>query len=192
MRKTDFARRRGQASMAGSRQLRGQIVISDLIISMAVFLMLLVIAYEAWNRQVERLGEWRDSANAQDALRRGLDSLTSAAGHPYNWAVLNQTPNESGILALGAASSPGRLDELKMGTLAQWLNSSAYYNSTRSKMGIMPYRAQASVRELDGTLLYGMGEAPGENAAVLASGQRLAVFESRTVLVRLSLWRNET
>ncbi len=171
---------------------RGQIVISDLIISMAVFLMLLVIAYEAWNRQVERLGEWRDSANAQDALRRGLDALTRSPGHPYDWAVLNQTPNESGILALGAASSPGRLDALKTGAIAQWLSSASQYNATRSKMGVLPYRAQASVRELNGTQIYSMGEAPGAGASVMASGQRLAVYEGRAVLVRLSLWRNET
>ncbi|MCL6089362.1 MAG: hypothetical protein M1530_04350 [Candidatus Marsarchaeota archaeon] len=192
MRKTNSTHRRGRAGGTEARRLRGQVVISDLIISMAVFLMLLVITYEAWNRQVERLGEWREQAGAQDALRRGLDALTRSPGHPYSWAVMNQTPNESGILALGAASSPGRVDALRMGMLAQWLNSSDYYNATRSKMGVSPYRAQASVRELDGSQLYSMGEAPGDGAIMLASGQRVALYENRTVLVRLSLWRNET
>lgn len=167
----------------------GQIVISDLIISLAIFLMILVIAYQAWNQQIERISEWRTQARAADALRRSLDSITNSPGHPSNWHALNKAANESDILSIGAAANYGVIDPLKLQKMAEWLNSQ-YYNATLLKMGLGTYQLSASVNEMNGTVIYSMGQAPSGEAIILSSGQRLAVYQGRAVLVRVVLWRS--
>lgn len=174
-----------------SRFARGQILISDLIISMAVFLLLIAIAYEAYNRQIGRLGEWHTGVSADDAMQRGLAAIVDAQGNPTNWAVAGSNPLQSSIRSLGAAEGRGRIDAVKLGQLAVFFNDSDYYNATRLKMGLGYFDADVRVSGLDGTNISVMGSPPTSSSIVLSAGTRLAVYGNRTVLVRLRVWKNE-
>lgn len=171
--------------------VRGQILISDLIISMAVFLLLIAIAYEAYNRQTDRLGEWHARVSADDAMQRGLAAITDAQGNPTNWAAAGYDPSQAAVLSLGAAEGRGRIDAFKLGRLAAFFNDSAYYNATRLKMGLGYFDADVRVSGLDGTNISAMGSPPTSSSVVLSAGTRLAAYGNRTVLVRLRVWKNE-
>lgn len=170
---------------------RGQILISDLIISMAVFLLLIAIAYEAYNRQTDRLGEWHTQVLADDAVQRGLAAIVDAQGNPTNWAAAGYNPLQASILALGAAEGRGRIDAVKLGRLAVFFNDPSYYNATRLKMGLGYFDADVRVSGMDGANITVMGSPPGSGSAVLSAGTRLAAYGNQTVLVRLRVWKNE-
>ncbi len=180
-----------KASLAPSpRFCRGQIVVTDLIVSIAIFVILIVIAYQAWNQQIDNLGTWRSQANAQDALERGLDSLTRSGGTPSNWAALGLDPTRNETISVGCAQSYGELDPFRLERVASFLNrSNETANDTRTKMGLGPYMMDASVRYLNGTQIMHLGNATGAGGMVSASGQRMAMYRGVPVLVRMSLWR---
>ncbi len=172
--------------------VRGQILISDLIISMAVFLLLVAIAYEAYNRQTDRLGEWHTRILADDAMQRGLSAIIDAQGNPSNWAAAGYTPLQASVLSLGSGEGGGRIDSFKLGQLAAYFNSPTYYNATRLKMGLGYFDADVRVSEMNGTNISVMGAPPNSTSVVVSAGTRLAVLDNRTVLVRLRVWKNET
>mgnify|MGYP001620080293 CR=1 FL=1 len=172
--------------------VRGQILISDLIISMAIFLLLIAIAYETYNRQTDRLGEWHTQVSANDAMQRGLSALIYAQGNPTNWAVAGYNPLQASVLAMGSGEGGGRIDSVKLGRLASFFNDSAYYNATRLKMGLGYFDADVRVSEMNGTNISVMGSPPTSSSIVLSAGTRLAVMDNRTVQVRLRVWKNQT
>ncbi len=159
---------------------------------MAVFLLLIAIAYEAYNRQTGRLGEWHTQVLADDAMQRGLAAIADAQGNPTNWAVAGNNPSQSSILSLGAAEGVGRIDAYKLGRLAVFFNDASYYNATRLKMGLGYFDADVRVSGLDGTNISVMGSPPGSSSVVLSAGTRLATYGNQTVLVRLRVWKDET
>ncbi len=175
-----------------SKTVRGQILISDLIISMAVFLLLVAIAYEAYNRQTDRLSEWHVQTLADDAMQRGLSAVIDAQGNPTNWAAAGMTPLQDSLLALGSGDGIGSIDSFKLTTLASYFNSPTYYNATRLKMGLGYFDADVRVSEMDGTNISVMGSPPNSTSVVLAAGTRLAILDNRTVQVRLRVWKNQT
>ena len=175
-----------------SRFARGQILISDLIISMAVFLLLIAIAYEAYNRQIDRLGEWHTQVLADDAMQRGLAAIVDAQGNPTNWAAAGYTPLQDSVLALGSGEGRGRIDDFKLGQLAAFFNDPSYYDATRLKMGLGYFDADVRVSEMNGASISVMGSPPAQSSIVLSAGTRLAMYENRTVQVSLRVWKNET
>ncbi|VVB56891.1 Uncharacterised protein [uncultured archaeon] len=176
-----------------NRPRRGQIVISDLIVSLGLFVVLVVVAYQAWNQQISDVGDWRAQANAQEALRRGLDALTRTPGHPSNWAAAGLSPSSGSVVSMGAAQSDGVLEPYKLGRLAQYLGGyGAAANDTRAKMGLGAYQADGGVRLLNGSSILSFGNAPGGRAYVAATGQRMAMYDGQPVLVRLRIWRNDS
>ena len=159
---------------------------------MAVFLLLIAIAYEAYNRQTDRLGEWHTQVLADDAMQRGLAALVDAQGNPTNWAVAGYNPLQPSILSLGSGEGRGRIDSVKLGQLATFFNDPTYYDATRLKMGLGYFDADVRVSEMDGTNVTVMGSPPTSSSIVLSAGTRLAVLDNRTVQVRLRVWKNET
>lgn len=159
---------------------------------MAIFLLLIAIAYEAYNRQTDRLGEWHTQVSANDAMQRGLAAIIDAQGNPTNWAVAGYNPLQTSVLALGSGEGRGRIDSVKLGRLAGFFNDSEYYNATRLKMGLGYFDADVRVSEMNGTNISVMGSPPASTSIVLSAGTRLAVLDNRTVQVRLRVWKNET
>ncbi len=168
---------------------KGQSVTVDFIISISIFMLLLAIAYSAWNRQVQNIGDTLLQGRAEEAAARGLEALTSSPGYPSNWAALNLTPNDTALLGIGAADAPGVIDPYKLTRLTALFNDSTYSSNTTLKMGLSPFAADARVAYLNGTNISVMGTAPNSSSVVLASGQRLASWNNNTVLVRVRVWQ---
>ena len=172
--------------------VRGQILISDLIISLSIFLLLIAIAYEAYNRQTDRLAEWHTQILADEAVQRGLASIVDAQGNPTNWAVSGLNPGQSQLMAMGAGDGAGSIDQIKLTQMAVFFNSSTYDDGTLEKMGLGYFQGDVNVSELAGADIISMGLPPISSSIVLSSGTRVASYNGRAVLVRLRVWRNES
>lgn len=172
---------------------RGQSITIDFIISISLFLLLLIIVYASWVRQVDRLGDELLARQAQEAAARGLSAIVDSPGFPSDWAVLNLAPDDPALLGLGAAESPGRIDDFKLARLSVLYNNSDYANLTRQKMGLGAFFADVAIRlASNSSNVSVLGSAPNSTSIVLASGTRVATYKNSTALVRVRVWRSLT
>lgn len=170
----------------------GQVQISDLVVSLAVFMMLLIIVYITWYRQVDiSSGQLLDFRSSQ-AAERALISIINSPGFPSNWASQGLLPTSPSLLGIGAAESYGNIDPTKLAIMGQYFNSSDYGNSTRLKMGISPFEGDVKITYLNGTNISIMGAGPASSDIVLSSRQRVAAYQGKPVLVRVRIWQNES
>ncbi len=168
-----------------------QVMISDFIVSLSVFMLVLMLFYVTWTRNVDAMGEELLRERALQAAQKGMDALTLSPGFPSNWAVMGlASPGDAALGGIGTAQSPGNLDEVKMAQLAAWLGNPNNHNATLKKMGIGPYDADVGLSLTDGgTQIYYMGYGPQSDAQVLASAQRLVVYANKSATVRIRVWR---
>ncbi|MFH1306844.1 MAG: hypothetical protein ABIH83_04300 [Candidatus Micrarchaeota archaeon] len=169
---------------------KGQSHMVDLIISVSVFMILLVIIYSAWFRTIDTTADEILQFRADEAAERATVSLTKSPGFPSNWAAKNISPSSSDLKGIGIASSYGVIDPTKLEILEYYFNNSAYYNSTKQKMGISPFNGDVRVSYLNGTNISVMGSPPVVSEMVLATHQRLAVYKNNTVIVRVRVWQS--
>ena len=171
---------------------KAQIVMSDLIISLGIFLLLMAVAYSAWSRTADQLSQWDEDTKAQIALDQGMIALTQAPGHPSDWALLNVGADSGTIQSLGLVQRPGVLDPVRVDRLAVFLNGDEVsYNNTVKKLGLSPYQVDIRISTPEDQLIVAMGHAPTEGV-VSGTARAMAIYPNQTMVqVRLRLWRND-
>jgi len=178
--------------MQNAQTKKAQIVMSDLIVSMGIFLLLLIVAYSAWERQADQLAQWNEQTQAQQAIERGMMALTQSPGRPTNWALLGVTPQDEDIISVGLAQRPGVLDPMRVNMLAEFLDGTDLeYTSTQKKMGLAPYQVEVHVADTNGQTIVSAGKSP-TSGTVSGTARSVAWYNQSMVQVRLTIWRNDT
>ncbi|MFH1095257.1 MAG: hypothetical protein V1728_03495 [Candidatus Micrarchaeota archaeon] len=174
----------------GTRKTRtAQVMISDFVISLSIFLLVLILFYATWTRNVDAMGEELAHQRALQAANKGMDALVLSPGFPSDWAVSGLSPGDAALTGIGTAERTGNLDMAKVAQLAAWLGTPNLHNITLKKMGIAPYDADVRLSQLDGTSLYAMGYSPPSDSQVLASAQRLVTYANNSTMVSIRVWR---
>ncbi len=168
---------------------RGQIHVIDFVVSVSAFMLLVAFAYVLWASTVDKLGGGLEERSASWAANRAMLAIVYSTGEPSGWAVNISTPGDSGLKAIGTASSPYVLDRTKLLQAASFYNSSLTYNATRVKMGIAPYDADIRIMYPNGTSAYVFGTPPNSTHIVLASASRQALLGTDLVWARVRIWK---
>jgi type II secretory pathway pseudopilin PulG len=169
---------------------KGQSIIADLMVSLAIFMILMVIIYFSWSTNVSKINDTYQVYRGENSAQRALDAITKSPGFPSNWAVNSLTPDQSELKGLGCAQGYNRLDSQKLSNLNTLLTS--HYNDSRQKLGIGIYDADIKVSYLDSSTIYTMGTSPSSSTStVLATKSEIATLDGQPVLVRVRVWKND-
>lgn len=167
---------------------KGQSLSVDLVISMAIFMLLLAIAYLSWEHAITGEAENYSQMRADEAASRALRSISKSPGIPSSWASQGLNPDSASLLGIGAASSYNTIDEFKLAKLAAYFNSTIYSNKTKSLLGIQPFNADIRISYFNGTDISTMGSPPNSASIVLSSAQRVAIYKNESAIIRVRIW----
>lgn len=170
---------------------KGQTIIADLMISLAIFVLLLIIVYFSWISNVGELNEDYQRFKGEMAAQKALDSITKSPGFPSNWAVEEISFDSSDLKGVGCAQGYNRLDALKLSRLNISFSSGSDYNASKLKMGVGIYDYDVKISNLDTTEIYNMNSLPSTNITVLATKSKIASLDGEPVIVRVRVWKRD-
>lgn len=163
---------------------RGQLLSSEIILALCLFLGSLIAFVLAWNAASASFVQAQQRQQAQAALVGIADMAVLSPGDPADW----ETRLPAGANAYGFASSPGVLSARKLSAL-QSLNPS--YDSMREGMGAGRFELYLAAHYPDGAALYSFGRAAAENDTLsgAVSIERLALLDGSPVILKVQLWK---
>ena len=126
----------------------GQIVSSDFIISIAVFLIVLVILIPIFTRMTENMNERRFFEDMQTRLIYSADALMKTKGYPDNW-------NYTNVSRIGLADDSGRLNVTK---IRYFLNINP--ETAKNALGLGGFQFNVSFYRGDYSLMTGVAVSP--------------------------------
>ncbi|MFA5108661.1 MAG: hypothetical protein WC492_03970 [Candidatus Micrarchaeia archaeon] len=168
---------------------KGQIHSLDLMISLSIFMMLILITYFAWQRQLDLTSSDLLKFQAQTAAQNAINSIAFSPGFPTNWAAQNISPTSSALLGMGASDSYAKIDDFKLSILSSYYNNSIFYENTTKKMGIAPFNADIRILYLNSTPISTLGNAPSASTIVLYSKSQIASYKNNSAIIRVRIWQ---
>jgi hypothetical protein len=170
---------------------KGQTIIADLMVSLAIFILLLVIVYMSWMNNVSQINQDYTGFKGEIAAQKAIDSITKSPGFPSNWAAQGLSPSSSSLKGLGCAQGYNRLDALKLSKLNTSFSTSSDYNASRLKIGVGAYDIDINISYLNTTGIYSLNSLPDSNITVLATKSEFASLDGEPVLVRVRIWQRD-
>lgn len=169
---------------------KGQIQMVDLIISIAVFVLMIVIVYSAWQKTVQQAADAASEFRAQQSAINAANAIVLSPGNPAQWEALSSAPDSAQIYSLGGAKEQYVMSSEKISALAGYFNNAAYYDDTKLKLGIGAFDADIRISYLEtGTLIAQMGNSPSSEDIVAYTHSKLAIYENRPAIVRVRIWQ---
>jgi hypothetical protein len=177
----------GNKALRKIAALRGQILTTDFIVSIALFLAALLIFYLVWTNLSYSYWESMADKDMQVALLAASDSLLLTPGAPVGWEFGSQFSATS----YGFATSPNMVSSAKIGALNLAMNSDYY--SAKNIMGVGRFDVFITIeRANDSVTIYSFGNFTKQGAVQVSSAtsERLAVLDGvELVRVKVDIWR---
>lgn len=170
----------------GKNSSRGQLLSSEVVLAMCLFLGALIAFMLAWNTISASYAQEQAQRQMQSALVGISDMAVLSPGDPADWEVSSQ----AGANAFGLAQSPGVLSAQKLAAL-QALNSS--YDDVREKMGAGPLELYIEVGDSAGAPRYGFGKPANlsDSGVDSLSVERLALLGGSPATLWVQVWRRK-
>jgi hypothetical protein len=170
--------------MGNTSCTKGQLLSSEVILAMCLFLGALIAFILAWNAISSSYAREQYDRQMQVALVGISDMAVLSEGDPADWEISAQ----SGASAFGLASAPGVLSPQKLSAL-QSMNSS--YDSLRERMGAGPFELYIEAGDSFGTPRYSFGRAanPLDSGVDSLSVERLALLDNSPATLKVQVWR---
>jgi hypothetical protein len=147
----------------------GQFFSPDLIIAVGVFIFSMILFFSASNSIFSQTQLVDERKQADEVAHSFLNSLVLSPGYPTSW----NTMNISDINSIGLAIQDNYLDENKVLTLINDLNSSQTYSQVKQKMGLGPYSVYLRLVNSEGSEVLGSG--------IVETTPKLKLFYERIV-----------
>jgi hypothetical protein len=167
--------------------LRGQILSTDLVISLSMFLAALLIFLLVWSTIAYAYRESLDDIGMQSALISISDALAFTPGSPPGWEFSAANASSYGI-----AASRNHLSPAKLSALSGQFSSN--YTGAKERIGAGRFDIFVSVERAEGgEQLYGFGRLPSAAGQQISSAgiERLCMLEGELVKVKVQLWRKK-
>lgn len=156
---------------------KGQIVITDLFIAVAVFVILMTIITVTWNLYSIRL---EITFSYDDMVVRGFqisDSLVKSPGNPEDWEK-----NASGVNQIGLANDDHILSQEKVSAFLGMSNE-----DIKNALNVNLYDFYFVIREAEGTVLISKGNIPSGKYTVNLA--RIVQYADKTRVMEIALWK---
>ncbi len=170
--------------MGKKNGMKGQLLSSEIILAMCLFLGALIAFMLAWNAIFASYAQEQYDRQMQVALVGISDMAVLSPGDPADWEISAQARAN----AFGLAQSPGVLSLQKLAAL-QSLNSS--YDDVREGIGAGPFDLYIEADDSTGTARYSFGKAadPQDSGTDSLSVERLALLDGSPATLKVQLWR---
>ena len=172
---------------------KAQVAITDLIIALVIFLILLAVVLGTWNIYTTRYAEEMSYRNLELTAFQATQLLVSQQGMPTAWENLDlENPDDLAQLqVLGIASSPMVLDPDKVNALFLSLDAGAI----AERLNIERYKFYLEFTNLDNVaLIEGKGDNPGltpDAVHELVKLRRIVRYKNALVFFYFSLWSEQ-
>ncbi len=164
---------------------RGQIVLTDILVAFAVFILIADASILLWEYE---LGKVADTANRNqmEELARAASSQLLTSGEPSNWEELDAL-NDSSLHSFGLTSSSNVVEWSKVQKISQ-LSDPSSYGAVKRSLGLECCEAWFGVLYENGTVIGSFGNGTRSNGSSI-SIDRKAILNSSPVTVRLKVWQ---
>lgn len=164
---------------------KGQILSTDLVVSLSLFLAALLVFTLAWRSMSQGYWEAQSDMDMQSAALSISDALALSQGYPQGWEFSQQ----GNATSFGLASSKNALSHAKIKAL-QSSFASDYY-SAKGTLGAGRFEPYITVGYASGATLYSFGQAPSSQNMSVSSAiaERLCLLDGKLALLRVQLWR---
>ncbi len=169
------------------KKTKGQLLSTELIVSVSLFVASLGIFLLTWNYLTRSYYSEAADRDMQFALAGVSDMAALSQGDPADWEY---TVRENAS-AFGLASSENVLSPTKLSAL-QSLNST-HYQDVLERMGVGRYDLFIKVQSQNGTTLYSFGMPPNmlDESVSSATMDRTMLLNDSVVTMRVQLWRTK-
>jgi hypothetical protein len=166
---------------------RGQILSTDLVISLSLFLGAIMVFFISWSMLSYSYWESKADMDMQSAMLSISDALVLSPGSPADW----EFGTVDGASSFGLANGKNELSRLKIASLQSFFANN--YTLAKVGMGSGTFDIYVAVNRQDGTVLYSFGRIADftDRQVVSASSERLAILDGELVDVKVSLWRTK-
>jgi len=163
---------------------KAQIFSTDLIISAAIFMILISFVFFTFSRYQTKID---DSIRIQDMNLKALqitELLVKSSGEPVNWEE-----NVSKLNIAGLVSSDRRLLESKITEFIE-----LEYNTTKEKLKIMPYEFYFALKEINGGVAKINGEEaekgikPNLTSKNVLTIKRMVLYGQNEKIIEFTIW----
>lgn len=168
-------------------RFHGQILSTDLVISLSMFLAALLIFMLVWSTIAYTYWESMADIDMQSALISVSDVLVFSPGSPAGWEF-----SQANASSYGLSASKNKLSGSKLSALSSAFYSN--YSDAKERVGAGRFDIYVSVETAEGgPQLYGFGRLPSGSGQQIstASAERLAMLDGALVKVKVQLWRQK-
>ncbi|MCX6770337.1 MAG: hypothetical protein NT051_06740 [Candidatus Micrarchaeota archaeon] len=168
-------------------KLRAQMLSTDLIISLSLFLAAMLIFLFIWSSISYSYWEQRSELDMQTALISIADAQALSPGIPSDWEVSSQ----ENATSFGLAVSKNVLAGEKVRKMQSLFHSD--YSLMKERAGAGRFDVFISISDSSGATLYSFGRLANftDRQISSASAQRLCLLDGQTVTLKVMLWRTK-
>jgi len=166
-----------------SKTKKAQIQITDLILSLFIFLILLGFMYIVIYNRIYFAQEQIDKTHADIVLDNLLLSILYNPGVPTDWAAKQLNPSDLRLKAIGCAQAPNEIDEFKLQRLSEIYDD----NYTKQKLGLGRFDADINISYLNGTTAQYIGNLQA-NKQIIGLKKTYCVYNNTIAKIVIRLW----
>lgn len=171
--------------MAFCGKAKGQVLTTELLLSVSIFLAALLAFLVAWNSITGAYSNESTDGQMANALLRISDSLALSQGEPLDWEIRPQ----GDAVSLGLAQSQNVLSYQKLYALC--LRNSTY-DYVREQMGAGRFEAHVLAAYPNGTEICGFGiGAPDTQGISSVEISRTMLLNGEVAALKVQLWRRK-
>lgn len=162
---------------------KGQVWVTDFIISVVIFFGIIVILIFAWNNTINQNQEQIDFNIIENTALSVSDSLVRTPGIPKDW-------NEDTLISLGLAISENILNKTKVQKMLNIPDS-----KIKSSLGISGLEFYMELKYLNGTIIelsgnpVVKGTSPASTASIVVPVERYVIYDGFPSKFVFILWR---
>lgn len=175
-------------------QRRGQAAVTDLFISISVFIILITIITLTWNLHNIRLQNRFEYDDMMVKAFQVTDSLIKGRGVPPDWETRLQTPTNNNLRVIGLSENERFLSEQKVIAFANSDgNNKLDEKVLKDTLRINLYQYYFVLRHLNGTITgcpgtcNSRGAYPSGNFVVNLA--RLVMFKDEPAILEFAVWK---
>jgi len=174
-------------TLAPHPRLRAQMLSTDLIISLSLFLAAMLIFLYTWSTISYSYWEQRSELDMQSALLSIADAQALSPGIPSDW----EFSSGQNATSFGLAISKNVLADGKVRQLQSLFRSD--YPLMKERVGAGRFDIFISIADSSGDTLYSFGRLADftDRQISSASAQRLCMLDGQPVMLKVMLWRTK-
>ena len=162
---------------------KAQIQITDLVLSLAIFLILLGFIYILIYNRIYTFQEQINKTHADIVLDNLMVLILYSPGWPTDWAAKQLSPSSVELKTIGCAQGPNEIDENKLNRLFE-----IYDNSyTKQKLGLGRFDADINISYLNGTNIKYIGNLPA-NKQIIVLKKTYCIYNNTIAKIVMRIW----